>query len=305
MLLADFSPYLHAPQRLPLPHLPHGGRRRRRRCSSSSCSARASSRLRLKQGKGQPIRDDGPQIAFITKKGTPTMGGLMILLGSSSPPCSGPISRNAYRLDRARSSPPAFAAVGFYDDYPKVTKQSHKGFSGPVAPCHRGGDRARRHLRSPCIVTPGAALHLARRSLLQGRADPARSRSSRSSRLRHRRRRQRREPHRRARRARHRAGDDRGGDLRPHRLSRRQRDLRRLSADPPRAGRGRAGGVLRRLGRRGARLPLVQRAAGPDLHGRHRLACARRRARRHRGRRPSTRSCSPSSAACSCSRPCR
>src|SRR6266581_4495834 len=38
--------------------------------------------LRLKQGKGQPIRTDGPQSHLVTKKGTPTMGGLMILLAA-------------------------------------------------------------------------------------------------------------------------------------------------------------------------------------------------------------------------------
>ena len=37
--------------------------------------------LRLRQGKGQPIRADGPQSHIISKKGTPTMGGLMILSG--------------------------------------------------------------------------------------------------------------------------------------------------------------------------------------------------------------------------------
>src|SRR5271156_4117093 len=37
--------------------------------------------LRLKQGKGQPIRADGPQSHLLTKKGTPTMGGLMIISG--------------------------------------------------------------------------------------------------------------------------------------------------------------------------------------------------------------------------------
>src|SRR6202451_4693924 len=37
--------------------------------------------LRLKQGKGQPIRADGPASHLLTKKGTPTMGGLMILFG--------------------------------------------------------------------------------------------------------------------------------------------------------------------------------------------------------------------------------
>ena len=55
--------------------------RRRRRCSSSSSSARRSSpALRLKQGKGQPIRERRPAVASLTKKGTPTMGGLMILV---------------------------------------------------------------------------------------------------------------------------------------------------------------------------------------------------------------------------------
>src|SRR6201994_881462 len=39
------------------------------------------SALRLKQGKGQPIRADGPASHLLTKKGTPTMGGLMILAG--------------------------------------------------------------------------------------------------------------------------------------------------------------------------------------------------------------------------------
>src|SRR4029079_9946695 len=37
--------------------------------------------LLLRQGKGQPIRSDGPQSHLVTKKGTPTMGGLMILFG--------------------------------------------------------------------------------------------------------------------------------------------------------------------------------------------------------------------------------
>jgi phospho-N-acetylmuramoyl-pentapeptide-transferase len=34
--------------------------------------------LRVKQGKGQPIRSDGPQSHF-AKAGTPTMGGLLII----------------------------------------------------------------------------------------------------------------------------------------------------------------------------------------------------------------------------------
>src|SRR5512141_3164957 len=36
--------------------------------------------LKVKQGKGQPIREDGPQRHIVEKKGTPTMGGLLILI---------------------------------------------------------------------------------------------------------------------------------------------------------------------------------------------------------------------------------
>ena len=47
--------------------------------------------LRVRQGKGQPIRADGPQTHF-KKAGTPTMGGLMILSASSGRACCGPTS---------------------------------------------------------------------------------------------------------------------------------------------------------------------------------------------------------------------
>ncbi|MBF0561546.1 MAG: phospho-N-acetylmuramoyl-pentapeptide-transferase, partial [Alphaproteobacteria bacterium] len=40
--------------------------------------------LKLKQGQGQPIRTDGPERHLIEKKGTPTMGGILILLGVSA-----------------------------------------------------------------------------------------------------------------------------------------------------------------------------------------------------------------------------
>ena len=35
--------------------------------------------LKTRQGEGQPIRDDGPQSHLLTKAGTPTMGGLLIM----------------------------------------------------------------------------------------------------------------------------------------------------------------------------------------------------------------------------------
>src|SRR5579862_2530603 len=87
------------------------------------------SALRLKQGKGQPIRLDGPQSHLLTKKGTPTMGGVMILSGLIV----------SAMLWANLASPYVwivlfvtigFGAIGFYDDYLKVTKQSDRGFSG-------------------------------------------------------------------------------------------------------------------------------------------------------------------------------
>jgi phospho-N-acetylmuramoyl-pentapeptide-transferase len=55
--------------------------------------------LRIRQGKGQPIRADGPQTHF-KKAGTPTMGGLMILPASSVRRCSGPIFRTSMSSPR-------------------------------------------------------------------------------------------------------------------------------------------------------------------------------------------------------------
>jgi phospho-N-acetylmuramoyl-pentapeptide-transferase len=85
--------------------------------------------LRLKQGKGQPIREDGPQSHLVTKRGTPTMGGLMILAGTLVATILWANPRNLY-VWVVIFVTLGFGAIGFYDDYLKVTKQSHKGFSG-------------------------------------------------------------------------------------------------------------------------------------------------------------------------------
>src|SRR5215467_12571271 len=86
-------------------------------------------RLRLKQGKGQPIRPDGPQSHLLSKKGTPTMGGLMILSGLAVSTVLWANPGNAY-VWVVLGVTLGFGAIGFYDDYLKVTKQSHAGFSG-------------------------------------------------------------------------------------------------------------------------------------------------------------------------------
>jgi phospho-N-acetylmuramoyl-pentapeptide-transferase len=85
--------------------------------------------LRLKQGKGQPIREDGPQSHLRTKRGTPTMGGLMIMAGVLVSTLLWANLANRY-VWVVLLVTAGFGAIGFYDDYLKVTKQSHKGFSG-------------------------------------------------------------------------------------------------------------------------------------------------------------------------------
>ncbi len=85
--------------------------------------------LRLKQGKGQPIRTDGPQSHLLTKKGTPTMGGLMILSGLIVSTLLWANLKNHY-VWVVLLVTTGFGLIGFYDDYLKVTKQSHNGFSG-------------------------------------------------------------------------------------------------------------------------------------------------------------------------------
>jgi phospho-N-acetylmuramoyl-pentapeptide-transferase len=85
--------------------------------------------LRLKQGKGQPIREDGPQSHLVTKRGTPTMGGLMILSGVVVATILWANPRNAY-VWIVLGVTLGFGMVGFYDDYLKVTKQTHAGISG-------------------------------------------------------------------------------------------------------------------------------------------------------------------------------
>ena len=84
--------------------------------------------LKIRQGRGQPIRADGPQTHF-KKAGTPTMGGLMILSGIIGSTLLWADLTNIY-VWTVLLVTVGFGAIGFYDDYLKVTKQSDKGFSG-------------------------------------------------------------------------------------------------------------------------------------------------------------------------------
>lgn len=86
--------------------------------------------LRRKQGKGQPIRDDGPQ-SHLAKVGTPTMGGLLILSALVFSTLLWARLDNPYVWITLLVTL-GFGLIGFADDYAKVTKQTTAGVSGKV-----------------------------------------------------------------------------------------------------------------------------------------------------------------------------
>ena len=116
--------------------------------------------LRLRQGKGQPIREDGPQSHLLTKRGTPTMGGLMILAGVLISTLLWANLENHY-VWIVLFVTVGFGAIGFYDDYLKVTKQSHKGFSGKSRLAIEALIAAVACLAISYMATPGLANKLA------------------------------------------------------------------------------------------------------------------------------------------------
>ena len=84
--------------------------------------------LRAKQGKGQPIRADGPEGHF-SKVGTPTMGGLMILFSVTISTLLWADLTNMF-VWYALLILVGFGAIGFADDYLKLTKRSSDGLPG-------------------------------------------------------------------------------------------------------------------------------------------------------------------------------
>jgi phospho-N-acetylmuramoyl-pentapeptide-transferase len=86
--------------------------------------------LRKTQGKGQPIRTDGPQ-SHLAKAGTPTMGGLLILIAVC---VSVLLWMDVYSVYvwACLLVTAGFGLIGFLDDYAKVKKRHHAGLSGKV-----------------------------------------------------------------------------------------------------------------------------------------------------------------------------
>lgn len=85
--------------------------------------------LKSKQAEGQPIRDDGPQSHLLTKKGTPTMGGVLILFAVSVATLLWADLTNQYVWISLLVTL-GFGVIGFADDYIKLTNRSSKGLSG-------------------------------------------------------------------------------------------------------------------------------------------------------------------------------
>jgi len=86
--------------------------------------------LRVRQGKGQPIREDGPQ-SHLAKRGTPTMGGLMILVSLVAAMVIWMDLSNPF-VWACLAVTIGFGLIGFLDDYDKVKKRSTAGVSGKV-----------------------------------------------------------------------------------------------------------------------------------------------------------------------------
>ena len=87
--------------------------------------------LKSRQNGGQPIRDDGPESHLLTKQGTPTMGGVLILLALVISTLLWADLTNGY-VWAALGVTVAYGLIGFLDDYRKVSRKRSDGLSGKL-----------------------------------------------------------------------------------------------------------------------------------------------------------------------------
>jgi phospho-N-acetylmuramoyl-pentapeptide-transferase len=85
--------------------------------------------LKRVQRNGQPIRPDGPERHLIEKKGTPTMGGVLILSALTVSTLLWTDLRNGY-VWAVLALTLGYGAIGFVDDYIKLSKANFRGLSG-------------------------------------------------------------------------------------------------------------------------------------------------------------------------------
>ena len=85
--------------------------------------------LKNRQAGGQPIREDGPESHILTKQGTPTMGGVLILLAVTLSTLLWADIYNGF-IWAVLGVTIAYGSIGFMDDYLKVSQRNTKGLSG-------------------------------------------------------------------------------------------------------------------------------------------------------------------------------
>jgi|TARA_B100001540_G_scaffold316825_1_gene347743 phospho-N-acetylmuramoyl-pentapeptide-transferase len=88
-------------------------------------------KLKMNQIEGQPIRIDGPKSHLIKKKGTPTMGGILILFAFSFSTLLWAKLDNIY-VWTVFSIVSSFGIIGLIDDWLKLTKRSSQGLNGKI-----------------------------------------------------------------------------------------------------------------------------------------------------------------------------
>ena len=87
--------------------------------------------LKSRQNGGQPIRDDGPESHIVSKAGTPTMGGFLILLALIGSTLLWADLSNRY-IWVVIGVTVGFGLIGFVDDYLKVSQRSSRGLSSKL-----------------------------------------------------------------------------------------------------------------------------------------------------------------------------
>jgi len=87
--------------------------------------------LRTFQKEGQPIRTDGPADHILKKKGTPTMGGILILFASVGSTILWMQLDNQY-VWSALLVMIGFGSIGIADDWIKISRNSSSGLNGKI-----------------------------------------------------------------------------------------------------------------------------------------------------------------------------